>query len=754
VRTPDDSGDDRLDGAFAARAETAPRTLTSLANEVQLRVAKVDRRGARAWPWLAAAAAVVALVFVVGGTALLNPWEPGASGPPATGSDSPPSAAAPTSDLRAALGDPIGVEAALAIRNAERGNRELLVEGFLSPPAVVSCPSPSESVVNPTRPKCPESMQWLMDQPERLTAGASPVGPAFQPSFALVQPPTFPPSDDAAPLRIVVVGHFHDRRAALCEGDRALCDATFLVDRVFSVDGVELPVATQRVAEGTPKESEPDVDALVAVAALDAIVVSRQLVTLERIYGIEPVLMEDPVVPHFADQTYLTWIVTTVDLAGEVPLARTFALIDGTSWFAEIGIEGAVMLERAAPGPSDGVQPVMPSGDPKAFDSAPTSVLGLTVYNVGEVADGRRRNENGTRDEFAVRGWYVAPPPGVQCSPPQAVIHAVSPPCDEARHWLLDDPSQYGVEHGQLRSDPERLPSVLNPLLPVDVPFEVGDTWRGDKPIAQPVVVLGHFNDNRARSFHGSSYFVVDALVWTDGEMQSIDRLTRLTTSATEDPAAVVARIEAASPNEALASWVTVVDVADFATLEPYTAEYTTDEFTSGTPVWIVRRLIADDDAGRPRFAVEVGITADHADRVWWTPCPDCELDLATSLDIRNPDASTEIVRVFDYDRTISVARAATALGQLAWHRASGNATCDLEVAHGAADNVVVVRWRGPKTAPIWHLEVREFDEGWIYVHPTRPNDGCGTGPAVRRIVLVFDHPVDLRRIAGNSCCG
>ncbi len=196
---------------------------------------------------------------------------------------------------------------------------------------------------------------------------------------------------------------------------------------------------------------------------------------------------------------------------------------------------------------------------------------------------------------MAIRGWYVAPRPGVACDPALPPIHAPAPPCDAARHWLLTDPQVYGLEQGQLRRDPVLSGSVLNPLLPVDVPFAIRETWQGDDPKPEPVVVLGHFADTRVSTFRANAYFVIDALAWNRSDVL-LDRVTRLTSAATEDPGAVAARIAAVSAEEALITWTTVVDATEFAQLEPFAARYLQGEFTPGTPIWIVRRLVLKED--------------------------------------------------------------------------------------------------------------------------------------------------------------
>ena len=672
----------------------------------------------------------------------------------------------PTSALIAALGEPLTVQDALAVRDSVSPDREIVVNGFLSPLPALPCPAVLRPR-NPTRIDCPASFQWLMAEPETvMTVGAGtsnggpPKGPAFHPSLALVEAPTVPLPQDGGvtPPPVVLVGHFHDRRAVLCDpADRATCRQTFVVDRVAAVNGAQLAPRTQRLSDAGPKDLEEDVDALVAGLAPDAIVESRQLVPIGQVIGIEPILANDDFIPFVGNPASLVWLVTAVDLRGGVPIARTFALIDGSNWFAEITADGAVMHERRGTvGPSDGVGPVAPSADPAAFDSAPDSILGIQVRDIATVNRDRRAVlDDLGRDEMAIRAWYVAPRADITCDEPIAAIHPPLPPCDGARHWLLDDPAQFGVEPGQSRRDPENWPTVLNPLLPVDVPFAAPSTWLGDVPNPQPVIVLGHFLDNRVDTYAGSNYFVIDALAWTPDGPKPIDSVSRLTSAAAEDPSAVLARLAKASPSgAAVATWATVVDAADFAALEPRNAREM-PEFTTGPPVWIVRRLVHGEMDGRQRLAIEWAYTADGGDRVWLTETPDSHVDLATTIDLSDLDARTSLVRVLDYDRQIASIRTTAGLGTLDWTRVGPDPLVGLDVARGRSDREVAIRWRGSRCSSTWQIGVQNLPDGQILVEPRTFGGDCGNDAVVRRILITFDRPIDVDRIrTGDPCCG
>jgi hypothetical protein len=759
----DDWGEDRLFEAFAARAAKAPASPAGLTEEVLARVAAVDRGGLR-WPALAAAAAVIFLAAIVSGTSILDHLRTGPSAAPsvptvgATGD--PPTTPAPTSAVLAALGDPLSVTEAQEVRDSEHGDREIVVEGFLSPVPAMFC-ALEDAPINPTRPRCPESYQWLMEEPEEMPAKdrMTPTGPAINPSFALVEAPSVPVPDEAsgAPLPVVLVGHFHDRRAELClEADVKYCGETFVVDRVLSIDGVEQPVRTWRIEDATTKDAEDVVDGLVAAAAPNAIVLSRQLLTLEPIYDIEPILVNDMVIPAWGDRRQLTWLVTTVDLLDGAAVPRTFMLLDGSNWFAELTADLAAMLEREAAGPSNSLEPVLPPGDRAAFDFAPSSVLGIPVRDIATTERLRQGAMGGLgRDELAIRAWYIGPNPAFTCPDQLPPLHAPLPPCDEARHWLLDDPQQYGVELGQPRTNPatDRWPLVLNPVIPIDVPFDVGPTWNGDAPVPLPVVMLGHFTDNRVDTYAGNVYFVIDAVAWVrDRPSVDLASLVRLTPDATEDVASVLSRIDAVAPEEPVVTWITVVASKDFAAIDRRADELV--EFTSGPPIWIVRRLIHDERDGRQRLAIQWAWTADGGSRIWWTEGPDHGPDLATPIELHDLDRYTPLVRLFDYDQVVVAVDDAVGLSGLEWHQPHGNATDGYDVARGRNDREVVLRWTGTACIQTPHVEIREFEEGRIYIVPFVRGESCEGETLIRRIVIEFEESIEIDRIEGFSCCG
>jgi hypothetical protein len=751
--------DARLEAAFSDRAAATPPTPSGLEEEVAERI-KAHARSTP-WPLLAAAAAVMAGALVVVGADLFQGPQPSQTPPIAAASSEPPAtvAPAPTPDTRVrdALGDPISVREALGIERAPADrDREMLVSGFLSQLPTIYC-ALQLGPRNPTRPRCPDDLRWFMDDPQPF-GSEPPSGPTIHPSFALVTAPEVPWPDEgpAMPKPVVLAGHFQDRRAALCtEQQRADCEAVFVVDRVVSVDGVEQPIVTRVRTEGLPIEQSADVDALVGGAAPGSILASRQLLPLSTAFDAEPGLRTDDTLENWSPASQATWIETVIDLRAGMPVARTFILLDGTSWFAEVTSAGAELIERTVAPASPKPWPAMPTADPSAFAAAPTNVFGIPVRSLGAIqADRQATMDSLGRDELAVRAWVLGPAPGASCDESLVRVPPPAPPCDAKRTWLLDDPQQFGLYTGQLRVDPriDRWAPILNPIIPVDVPFDAGATWRDDRPVPVPVVVLGHFSDNRVGTYAGNLYFVIDALAWTpDGPATTVDSVVRLTSSATEDLASVLERIGQVSPNVAVASWVTVMDAADFAGFDRNFAQ--SREFGTGTPVWIVRRLVRSETDGRERLAIEWAWTHDGGARVWLTETPDSPPDLATTLEIHDLDAHTASVRVVDYDEAITSVSPAPGLAGLRWKQPLGNATDAMQVAQGRSSRELVLRWSGSACATAWRVNVSIAADGHVYVSPTTMM-GCEGGIVVRTIAITFDRPIDIDKVEGPSCCG
>jgi hypothetical protein len=238
------------------------------------------------------------------------------------------------------------VSEAVAIRDAGVDRRELDVAGFLSRTPVLACPVVLGDQ-NPTRLDCPQNFQWLMAKPEELEHQTAdgfslgpPTGPAIRPSFAFVDQPQ--PlewrvgADEPAPAAPVeVIGHFDDRRAALCGRDRdpqLRCADTFMVDQVVAVDGQPVGVATSEDLVGAdgnrmqPVSAIDDIDLLVARADPGVAILSRRVVLAGRLKAIEPGIQAG------SFDSPIVWSVVGLDpSAGPPAEARTFLVPDGGS---------------------------------------------------------------------------------------------------------------------------------------------------------------------------------------------------------------------------------------------------------------------------------------------------------------------------------------------------------------------------------------------------------------------------------------
>ncbi|HET7182852.1 MAG TPA: hypothetical protein VFI15_11520, partial [Candidatus Limnocylindrales bacterium] len=541
----------------------------------------------------------------------------------------------------------------------------------------------------------------------------------------------------------------------LCVAQRQdFCARTFVVDRIAELGGQALDVQTHRVDSAAATDLEADVDALVRGVAPGAVIQSRALIPISTLLELEPILIHDLVIPNVANQETRVWLVTVTDLRSGVPVARTFALIDGSSWFAEITADGARLLDRAAIAPAISATPVLPPAPEDAFRDAPREVAGIRVTTIG-VAMQERQAVMGNlgRDEFAIEAWYIAPNPAATCAPALPALHAPLPLCDEARHWLLDDPQQYGVEPGQLRRDPSEdlWPPVLNPIVPIDVPLDILGAWDGGVPRPLAVIVLGHFDDVRVDTYAGNVYFVIDALVWTPRQgPDGSTPIVRLAQDATEDPSAVLARVARLYPTPAALTWVTVVDAKDFASLDRRAVSM--PEFSTGAPVWIVRSLVPSEMDGRQRMAVQWAWTADHGTRVWWTPTPDSQPDLATTIDLPNLGSHTSLLRLYDYAAQIT--KASATAGSYAWHEI-GPIPDLIDVARGGNDHQVAIRWKGVSCDTEWRLEINAY-QGQTVIQPRRIGaSDCESGLVTRTVLIEFDHPIDIDTFrTGDPCCG
>jgi hypothetical protein len=252
----------------------------------------------------------------------------------------------------------LGVDDAVAIRDGGVDDREIRVAGFFAGIPTMFCPFQALPL-NPTLINCAPATITVnrVSLPVAGSTAAVP-GATFRASFALVgvpgrDVPTLPPSDVSTPtpsdavMLVTLVGHFDDRRAALCPPEsQARCGDPFIVDRVDAVDGALTGPTT---FDGTAKDrgippprlTAAEVDGKIATIDPSLTVLSRRIQTEAMLASIEPA-WPAPVSPFGSAQSgaeaRVLWLVTTVTPpdAGGRASARTFVIDDQTNQVREI----------------------------------------------------------------------------------------------------------------------------------------------------------------------------------------------------------------------------------------------------------------------------------------------------------------------------------------------------------------------------------------------------------------------------------
>jgi hypothetical protein len=573
-----DWDDERLGAAFAARAARTPAAPPDL-SEVVLEATE-RRPGPRiGLAWVLAAAASVALAIGVGGAVLLE------------GVSHRPGGPAPVNSAWAALGDPLSVAQALAIRDSTTDDRELVVAGFQSGSATVPCPFEPGNP-NPTRIHCPESMEWLMADPEVLwttsgnvSSGRPPTGPAFHASYATVERGFVGDALKATP--VVVVGHFHDRRAARClAAEAASCGGTFVVDRVSFVNGGPRTITTLRLNDRwdaatqttetlQPIATETDVDGLVLEFVPEGDVLSRQLRTGDQVADVEPALRDDS---HYANAR-LVWILAVLDLRDDVPVARTFVVVDGTTTVVEMTPAGPVVLVRGI---------VQPSPDDAQQSPGVSTLRGTLLANPIDVAGAIDRRDRHLGDgEIAVVGWAQGPAGPIACPMIRPGMPAALQ-CPNTFTWISDalPPTR---PNGEMGPPPQ---PAFNLIVSPEAPEQV-DLFAG-QPIR--VIAVGHFDDPRAASCPAQDIeacrrnFVVDAILdpvnpVLDPNVGASRLGVRVQPVATADQVIAIATLGSDGPAAILS--VVAVRSGAAAELAPHVRD--APELVRAPIVWVVR---------------------------------------------------------------------------------------------------------------------------------------------------------------------
>jgi hypothetical protein len=586
--------DARLQAAFSARAARAAPTPIGLADAARAAIGSDVAPEGRRIGFLAAAAAGVA-VLVLGGVAILATID---HGPPAADQ-----ATERATTSVAGLGEPINVSAALAIRTDHPDDRELVVAGFLSTHGFISCDT-NEAFGNPARVGCPAEFEWLTERPEILwkttgtvTIGSLPTGPAFHSSLVLTGPPvrSNAPAERYEPVPVVLVGHFHDRRAALCSADEvSACGETFVVDRVAAVDGERRGVetvlrnerwdeATQKFVTEQPVALQDDVDRLVLVAAPGSTILSRLLLIGAEVASVEPVLAGDAAIT----QARLVWIVTAVDATEGRARPRTFVLVDGAPTLAEMTATGLAPIrpiDRSAPAPS------ATSGPGSSAAVLPTALLAHPIDVATAIAKRDHDLDNG---ELVVAGWARGPAVPLSC-PMIRPGMPVALQCPNTFTWISDTRPDT-LPDGELTRPPG---PAMNLLVTPETNMQVSIFTLA----AVRVVAIGQFDDPRATSCEPDSVqtcrrnFVVDAIL--DPSATRLD--PRLDPARVGDDVRPVATwdqvVEAARrSSRGPAAILSVVAVRGSTVVSLVPVAASTPEVTSAPVVWVVRSVIGLD---------------------------------------------------------------------------------------------------------------------------------------------------------------
>lgn len=518
---PTDWTDDRLAEAFRARADAraTPGDLVAATIDRVRPVERAPRHRRLAYlGGLVAAATVAALAILL----VARPTTD------RTGDDGP------------AQGLPIlTVSEAIAVRDAGLDDREIAVSGFLGAGPVFFCafnPAPP----NPTELRCSHS--WLMERPESLltvgvgesvASGRNPSGPALSPSFALVDAPPgnrMQRDGNSIPTAVVLIGHFDDRRAAMCSAESlGSCRDTFIVDRVDSVEGVRIPPAPNVRIDlelregGSPRTlawAPEDVSRKLRAAFPNLAILSEVAISADRVGDLEPSLWSGAL--GIAERPVIVWLVTGLDRTDgdAAPVRRTFLIVDGTAEAYEdvprdvsnIGFVPFTLIGTPTASEEPSSSPHASSG-PSA-EAFPNEVLGLPVIDVANAIERRDKETDDT--ELAVRGFWYQMPIVTSCTPQLRPPPPVRPYCNERFLKLTGEPNPV------LDPPPDgsfAMPSDRQSIQPL---VREGVNWgrpQADLLTGDPVVLVGHFHDRRAVSCPESSRpecsaaFMVDAVL-------------------------------------------------------------------------------------------------------------------------------------------------------------------------------------------------------------------------------------------------
>lgn len=333
--------DDRLASAYAARDAAHPTPVELTATTIQaIRAGAASMRAAQSrWP-LAAAAGIAILI---GGLAFAGLTSRGTG--PGTATASPSATTTPNPATPGVSGPPtqvaglsvISVGDAIDVRDGGQDGREIAVHGWFAW-AALACPAPIGQET-PLQLSCEDSYKWLTED-QQPPSTSDPSVPFIRPLMDLEAIGASLSAD------VVVVGHFDDRRSALCEAsERQACADRFVVDRICWVNGTELPISDLNLLDGPRASSPDDIERVIEAAAPGWPVLSSMTVPGGRLSAIEPTLATHD--EFGLTQEQAVWVVRVV-VNGE---PATYLVVDGTLEAYMIAADGrAQQARKLSPG--------------------------------------------------------------------------------------------------------------------------------------------------------------------------------------------------------------------------------------------------------------------------------------------------------------------------------------------------------------------------------------------------------------------
>jgi hypothetical protein len=348
--------------------------------------------------------------------------------------------------------------------------------------------------------------------PDGTALSPGPETSVLQPVFVdPIMPPDVPPSPRVGthqvvpPIALVLVGHFHDDRAAACQEGTAqalVCDPAFVVDAVADLAGVVRTDAQAAASSGTRLTS--------------AAVVS----TIRGHVQPGGFILEFGPVPWFADTFRFSVVESQRDSPSGVGpivwLVRGY-LAGAASWLAIDDVTGQMWGPLLLAAPIDELQP-----------GFPRTIEGLTVRSVGGALEMAPHC-----CELVAIGGFLSSDRAPEGCPPWRTTGKPNP-CNDTHLALLDQPGSLLQPNDQtflydLVAPPGA--ALIRPLIPPGT--TVPDPWAGVTGLAarvepRAVILVGQFGDPRSpecaqRPGGGNAgcdrSFVVDQVAWSDGRV-------------------------------------------------------------------------------------------------------------------------------------------------------------------------------------------------------------------------------------------